>query len=97
MKKLFFVLICTVVGLSASANSPKSKKNSIEPIKVEIGMRTTESAFRIQKSFVFHDSCGQTITVYVSAPNGTFWADMGSVAGHYVVDHLDSNGCFHEN
>ncbi len=53
-----------------------------------------ESKFRIQKSFSMWDACGQQITVWVSAPNGTQWDVMYQVAIDHVIDCLNSSGCY---
>ncbi|WP_316805285.1 hypothetical protein [Pedobacter nototheniae] len=100
MKHLFIALICTVIGFSASASDLTPKNELRKSIKVELEIKTNSKKsengnfFRIQRAFTFHDSCGQAITVYVSAPHGTYWAEMGSTASHYVIDHLDSAGCY---
>lgn len=100
MKKLSIAFICMFFAFATMAGDVNTGKTSGNPIRVELDLNNssrngnTASAFRIQKPFTFHDSCGQTITVYVSAPNGTYWADMGVVAGHYMLDHMNSSGCY---
>lgn len=53
-----------------------------------------DSKFRIQRAILTQDLCGNHIVVYVSGPSGTTWLQMYDVALEYVVDHMDSNGCY---
>ncbi|RAJ10866.1 hypothetical protein LX64_00473 [Chitinophaga skermanii] len=102
MKQFILAFACLAIGFSANAANPKSST----PPAVKVEVKTTQpeirveekqpaaSFFRIQKRFDMWDACGQMISVWVSAPNGTAWDTMYSVAIHHVMDCLNSNGCY---
>jgi len=83
MKKLFFALICTAIGFSASAKDLSVKKGLPAKTRVETSttFKTANSIekqnlptaqlgfFRRQMNFTFTDSCGKSYTVYVSGPS----------------------------
>jgi len=103
MKTLSIALICMIMGLSTYAASPAVKNDQLKITKVESGSkiiwtsRTATKAnkrLRIQRSFDF-TLCGQTIRVYVSAPDGyKNGSEMIRVAESYISHHLNSEGCF---
>lgn len=105
MKKIVFALACLVIGSAAIAAEP----NTTVPAEKKATVRTTnksgikvgpvkkqESKFRIQKSFTMFDSCGQQITVWVSAPNGTSWDVMYQVAIDHVIGCLNDQNCYQQ-
>lgn len=105
MKKLVFAFACLAIGTGAFATTAKNTipAEKMETVKtpaagkseIKAGTRKqAESKFRIQKAFSMWDACGQQITVYVSAPNGTAWDVMYQVAIDHVIDCLNSSGCY---
>ncbi|MGX5817046.1 hypothetical protein ACWKWU_02560 [Chitinophaga lutea] len=86
MKKLVFAFACLAIGIGAFATTKPAVKASTQ--------KQQDSKFRIQKSFSMWDACGQQITVWVSAPNGTDWDVMYQVAIDHVIDCLNSSGCY---
>lgn len=107
MKKLVFALTCLVIGSGAFAADAKNalaaeKKGTVKTAttaasEIKAGtQKEAESKFRIQKSFSMWDACGQQITVWVSAPNGTQWDVMYQAAIDHVMDCLNSSGCYQQ-
>lgn len=107
MKKLFFALICTAIGFSASANDSNPKKSSSIKADTEVTVtldgyksskklaKSNNNAFRIQRSFRFTDFCGKTYILTVTSPNGTSYNDMGAAAINAWTSNFDNFGCFH--
>ncbi|MGE7775016.1 hypothetical protein ACQKLP_09840 [Chitinophaga sp. NPDC101104] len=104
MKKVVFAFACLMIGSGAFAAGSKSTmpaerkaavavKTNKSDIKVSANKQEVGN-FRIQKAFKMWDACGQMITVWVSAPNGTSWDVMYSAAIDHVIDCLNSNGCY---
>ncbi|WP_341838876.1 hypothetical protein [Chitinophaga caseinilytica] len=104
MKKVVFAFACLMIGSGAIAADSKTTLPAEK--KVVVAVKTNKSDikvsaskqevgnFRIQKAFQMWDACGQMITVWVSAPNGTAWNEMYSVAIDHVIGCLNSNGCY---
>ncbi|WP_126246601.1 hypothetical protein [Chitinophaga rhizosphaerae] len=105
-KRQGFAFACLMVSagaIAAGSNTtlPVEKKANVNVITNNAGIKVgafkqEENKYRIQKSFQMWDACGQMITVWVSAPNGTAWDTMYSVAIHHVMDCLNSNGCYQQ-
>lgn len=102
MKKLVFAIACLAIGSGAFATDTKNmlpsapKTATTKPEMKAATHKQQESKFRIQKSFMMWDACGQQITVWVSAPNGTQWDVMYQVAIDHVSDCLNSSGCYQQ-
>lgn len=109
MKKLFFALICTAIGFSASASdlSPKKPTNetkieraSLNTIRVETenSAIAKSSLFRRQMNFTFTDACGESWTVYVSGPSSESNYSLYLTAWSHFVEHTISvdnrTGCY---
>ncbi|MGY0035828.1 hypothetical protein [Pedobacter sp. NJ-S-72] len=112
MKHLFIAIICTVIGFSASASDLTLKKNSPLVNEVEIKIISKESKnevtipttkntsetgfFRISRSFLFEDACGEMWIIYVSGPNNVSRSIMyvRDVARNAFAHGSGSNGCF---
>lgn len=109
MKKLFFALICTAFGFTASANNslPKNQTTTSTKLETVIGSRsvntiengnlTTEQLglFRRQMNFVFTDACGKATRVYVSGASAASDHELWWFAWRWFVDAtIDANhGC----
>ncbi|WP_157962806.1 hypothetical protein [Chitinophaga deserti] len=103
MKRLVLAMLCLTLGAGAFAADSKTAKPADK--KVEAKMTTNndivvsnkkmkESKFRIQRAILTQDLCGNHIVVWVSGPNNASWVSMYDTAVTYVVNHMDSNGCY---
>ncbi|MCK7554634.1 hypothetical protein MKQ70_06300 [Chitinophaga sedimenti] len=103
MKRLSIALLCSFMAIGAYANTPATAKKAAatkvsadtkNTVKV-IEMKGDESAFRRQIAFTFHDNCGGTLTVYVSAGNSVSTASMATTAYNYACGYANAGGgCF---
>jgi hypothetical protein len=103
MKRLSIALLCSFMAIGAYANTPApAKKEAVKEVSTEskntvkvIEMKGDESAFRRQIAFTFHDNCGGTLTVYVSAGNAVPTSSMATTAYNYASGWLNAGGgCF---
>lgn len=109
MKKLFFALICTVIGFSASASNLTPEKETPAVAKVETTttfkagksietVKLSEAQlglFRRQMNFTFQDACGKGLTIYVSGASAASDRDLWKFAWDYFVNAIihSDNGC----
>lgn len=110
MKKLFFALICTAIGFSASANDLTSGRAATTETKVEAattskgnnsietGKLSTEKLgfFRRQMNFIFTDACGESYVIYVSGPSSASNYDLWKTANIHFRGNVmaDYWGCY---
>lgn len=103
MKKLTTLLLCAIIGFSAYAKNtipnkgvtPINKEliNSKKDIKIS---RTpiAKMSFRKSSCFIFHDSCGQTVTIYVSGANHVSEYQLWLAAYKDFEQHTYADGCY---
>lgn len=106
MKNLFIALLCTTIGFNASAENLKpsstssvvvkaeveSSSNNKREIKVTENKAATTAAYRRSLGWKFKDSCGNTMTVWVT---GSDINQMYNTAEAYAEDHTSWwSGCF---
>ncbi|KQN38469.1 hypothetical protein ASE92_03265 [Pedobacter sp. Leaf41] len=110
MKKLFFALICTAIGFSASANNVTSKRDATTETKIEAaptfkrnnsietGRLSAEKLgfFRRQMNFTFTDACGKSYVVYVSGPSSASNYSLWETANIHFRGNVmaDYWGCY---
>lgn len=110
MKKLFFALICTAIGFSASANNLTSKRGTTIETKIEASTtfkRNTSiengplsaeklGLFRRQMNFTFTDACGKSYVVYVSGPSSASDYSLWQTANIHFRGNVmaDYWGCY---
>nr|WP_162988909.1 hypothetical protein [Pedobacter schmidteae] len=107
MKHLFIALICSFMAAGAYANDLSPKEAAAVVTKAEVKkaaklnksdaktVETEKTAFRRQKAFYFYDSCGQMLTVWVSAGNSVSDASMAQTAYNYAGGYANAGGgCF---
>ncbi|RZK21479.1 MAG: hypothetical protein EOO86_00950 [Pedobacter sp.] len=109
MKKLFFALICTAIGFSASANDLTSGRYATEAkieavttykktTSIETGKLSAEKLgfFRRQMNFIFTDACGDSYVVYVSGPSSASNYDLWKTANIHFRGKVmaDYWGCY---
>ncbi|RAJ10865.1 hypothetical protein LX64_00472 [Chitinophaga skermanii] len=94
MKRIIIAIACLAVGFSAYAAD--SNTPTAHPKNISVGTKKSEGKdfFRIQRTYLIEDACGQIIYVYVSAPHGTSNTVMYDCAYDYVMGCLNSNGCY---
>lgn len=110
MKKLFFALICTAIGFSASANHLTSKREATIETKIEAsttfkrinsiekGQLSAEKLgfFRRQMNFTFTDACGKSYVIYVSGPSSASNYSLWETANIHFRGNVmaDYWGCY---
>jgi hypothetical protein len=103
MKKLFAMLMCTILGFSAYAiNSVPKTAQPVHKIEVKNEMNEFKisfkplknTSFRRSECFVFHDECGQTVTYYVSGPNNATDYQLWLAAYKDYEQHVYADGCY---
>ncbi|WP_316795232.1 hypothetical protein [Pedobacter agri] len=107
MKKLFFALICTAIGFSASANDLTVRRSETKIAAATIFKKNTSieteklsveklGLFRRQMNFTFTDACGKSYVIYVSGPssasNYSLWETANiHFRGNVMADYW---GCY---
>lgn len=109
MKHLLAALICTVIGTSAYAHKSipvktlPAVKTVVSKLNENKGQRNQQNSdnknqgnqfFRRQLAFVFMDSCGQQMTVWVSAGSSATTLSMEHYAYAYASNTTTADGCF---
>lgn len=107
MKYLLMAVMCTVIGTSVYAKDANTKKDEPVVTKIEVKAKSNDSQesvaeikntkdakFRKQLAFTYYDTCGQSLTVYVSAGNAVSAASMEQTAYYYACGYASVTGCF---
>ncbi|SDL64352.1 hypothetical protein SAMN04487898_1228 [Pedobacter sp. ok626] len=102
MKKLCAALLFSFIGISAFASdlTPKVKgatlevKTTLKKDKIEVS--TAKEAVgklkRVQVRVDWMDECGNTMAIYVSAPQGTPYGDYWMAAANHAINIMNNNG-----
>jgi len=95
MKKLIFALLCTAIGFSATANTTKPvKTETSHTVSVKMSTSNTKkSSFVKYASWLYQDSCGNSLTIVVEAPNDTPRWKMLQAANAHFLSKLDDHLC----
>ncbi|WP_316833011.1 hypothetical protein [Pedobacter aquatilis] len=101
MKNLITLLLFTVVAFSAYAGAtlPKETESVIKKEFSKTNIKTSRTAiaktsFRKSSCFIFHDSCGQTVTIYVSGANHVSEYQLWLAAYKDFEQHTYADGCY---
>ena len=104
MKKLCTALLFLSIGISAFASdlAPKVKRDGAKLeikttlVKDKIEVSTAKEAVgklkRVQVRVDWMDECGNTMAIYVSAPQGTPYGDYWMAAANHAINIMNNNG-----
>ncbi|GGE46846.1 hypothetical protein EV200_104304 [Pedobacter psychrotolerans] len=108
MRKIFFAVICALIGFSASANDLKLKVSPVAKLFKNVAIEKNvyldvsnkqSSLLRRAKTFQFTDACGTKWNIHVSGANHVDDMTLMQSAVNYfdngIADGWFGDGCFH--